>query len=224
METFGEKAFDLYTSIPTSVPGIPGIEIINPYNSNKIKQLVKTFYTKFFSDTGERIFVIGINPGRFGGGITGINFTDPVALRDICGIDNNLGSRTELSSKFIYEWIVRMGGPEVFYKSFYLCAMYPLALVKNGKNINYYDGKEILNFFLPAIADLFEQQYVLGANKNIAICLGKENLKHLQKLNDIKGYFKEIILLEHPRYIMQYKLRSKEEYLQKFIHITQMLI
>jgi len=33
------------------------------------------------------------------------------------------------------------------------------------------------------------------------------------------NYFKQVIPLEHPRYIMQYRLKQKEEYIQKFIRL-----
>ncbi len=36
-----------------------------------------------------RYLILGINPGRFGGGITGIPFTDPIRLQNICGIEND---------------------------------------------------------------------------------------------------------------------------------------
>ena len=79
-----------------------GIEIINPYPDKEVKAVVRSFYNKYFNDNNPRVFIIGINPGRFGGGITGISFTDPVALKEFCGIENNLGDKKELSSRFIF--------------------------------------------------------------------------------------------------------------------------
>ena len=67
---------------------------------------------------------LGINPGRFGGGLTGISFTDPVALKKYCGIDNQLRNKEELSSKFVYEVINHFGGVNKFFsKVFSFCSL-----------------------------------------------------------------------------------------------------
>ena len=50
----------------------------------------------------QRHLLLGINPGRFGGGVTGIPFTDPIRLQNVCGIENNFEKKQELSSVFIY--------------------------------------------------------------------------------------------------------------------------
>ena len=65
------------------------IEVLNPYISPEVKKIYKTFYHKFFDDNNKRIILFGINPGRLGGGITGIPFTDPYNLKEKCGIDSN---------------------------------------------------------------------------------------------------------------------------------------
>ena len=53
-------------------------------------QIVETFFYKFYNDTNPRHLIFGINPGRFGAGTTGINFTAPKQLKEICGIDHSL--------------------------------------------------------------------------------------------------------------------------------------
>ena len=59
-----------------------------------------------------RVAVLGINPGRLGGGRTGIAFTDPGALTAYCGIAHELPRRApELSTQFVYEVITELGGP-----------------------------------------------------------------------------------------------------------------
>ncbi len=37
------------------------------------------------------------------------------------------------------------------------------------------------------------------------------------------GFFKEIIALEHPRFIMQYKSKSKQTYIDKYISVLSSL-
>src|SRR5215831_1320075 len=82
-----------------------GVEIMNPFTDGTAWELTSQFYTKFYNDTNRRIFIFGINPGRFGGGITGVPFTDPVRLEKICGIRNDLPKKAELSSLFVYDII-----------------------------------------------------------------------------------------------------------------------
>ncbi|MFI5224347.1 MAG: DUF4918 domain-containing protein, partial [Nitrospirales bacterium] len=65
------------------------------------------------------MLILGINPGRLGAGLTGIPFTDPLKLQNICGIENTLPKKAELSADFIYTMISAFGGPEAFYKKFY---------------------------------------------------------------------------------------------------------
>ena len=77
------------------------IEVLNPYISPEVKKIYTAFYHKFFDDNNKRIILFGINPGRLGGGITGIPFTDTYNLKEKCGIDSNFNTKKELSSKFI---------------------------------------------------------------------------------------------------------------------------
>ena len=141
--TFGKNTIDFYLNLekPANLP--VKIEIINPYENETVRKLARDFYTRFYNDKNKRLYIFGINPGRFGGGMTGINFTDPVALREFCGIENNLGNKRELSSQFIYEFINTYGGAEKFYSKFFISAIYPLAILKDGKNFNYYDDQKI---------------------------------------------------------------------------------
>ena len=78
------------------------VAIMNPFEDHVAWQLTETFYNKFYTDTHPRKFIFGINPGRFGGGVTGIPFTDPIRLANECGIANDLSKKAELSSQFVY--------------------------------------------------------------------------------------------------------------------------
>lgn len=114
-KSFADKAIKYFTSLSPAEKLPAGISIINPYKTIPVKTIVKQFFKKFYSDKRERLFVIGINPGRFGGGLTGISFTDPVALREKCRIENDLGTRKELSSIFIYKVIESISNTEKFF-------------------------------------------------------------------------------------------------------------
>jgi hypothetical protein len=53
---------------------------------------------------------------------------------------------------------------------------------------------------------------------DICYCFGTgKNEKYLRSLNDEFGFFKRIVALEHPRYIMQYKSKSKQFYIDKYL-------
>src|SRR6185436_14632967 len=118
-----------------------GVIVMNPYRDPSAWKLCEQFYTKYFSDETARVMILGINPGRHGGGITGIPFTDPLTLENECGIPNTLKKKTELSAEFIYRMIRASGGPDSFYRGFYISALSPLGFTRAGKNLNYYDNK-----------------------------------------------------------------------------------
>jgi hypothetical protein len=219
MQTFAEKAIKYFTSlkVPDNLPF--GIEIANPYKSKDVKRIVKKFFKKYFNDNNKRILICGINPGRFGGGLTGISFTDPVALKEECGIENNLGLHRELSSRFIYKFINEMDGVENFYKKYYITALYPLALLKEGKNYNYYDNIHLYNKLRPLIIDALKKQIDFGVDRTFTVSLGKKNSVYLKNINDEFGFFKEVRFVEHPRYIMQYKLKIIDSYLDRYRNV-----
>ena len=216
--SFANKTIKYFLNLrePKHLPS--GISIVNPYKSKEVRISVKEFYATHFDDNNERLFVFGINPGRFGGGLTGISFTDPVALRDRCGIENNLGNQKELSSKFIYETIEACGGIEKFYSKIYLAALYPFALIKNNKNYNYYDDKVLFETLKPEIVKSVSLQINFGAKREKVVILGKKNADYFKLINVEYAFFKQIIVLDHPRYIMQYRSKIINEYIEKYVN------
>ncbi len=215
---FSIKAINYFTKFSNKNNHLYNIEIINPYNSDEVKSVVKKFFRKYYDDSNERIFIIGINPGRFGGGLTGISFTDPVALKEHCGIENNLGNKKELSSRFIYSLANKFGGTEKFFSNVFLTALYPFALIKDGKNFNYYDDKDFKELLLNDITKNIKSQISFGARKDFAILLGKKNAEYFSTINNRHKFFREIIVVEHPRYIMQYKLKKVDYYINKYLN------
>jgi hypothetical protein len=92
--------------------------------------------------------------------------------------------------------------------------------VKNGKNLNYYDDAVLKQNLEPFAADCINRQLAWGLHTNICFCIGEgENIKYLQKLNEKYRWFGEIKALPHPRFIMQYKLKQKQEYINRYIEI-----
>jgi hypothetical protein len=215
--SFASKAIKCFYNLKTPASIHNGVEIINPYESGAVKGNVKKFYTKFYDDEKEHIYIIGINPGRFGGGLTGISFTDPVALRQHCGIENKLGDRKELSSKFIYTVVEKFGGPDKFFAKVFLTALYPFAIIKDGKNYNYYDDKSLADILRTEMVETIRKQIEFGARRDFAILLGKKNAAYFFPINEKYKFFNRIFVLDHPRYIMQYKLRQIDGYINKYI-------
>jgi hypothetical protein len=201
-----------------------GILAMNPYQDEIAFSICEKFYQKFYADESPRTIILGINPGRHGGGITGIPFTDPVKLEAL-EIANDFQKKNELSADFIYQMIDAFGGAKKFYQQFYFTSISPLGFTKDDKNLNYYDVTglpELLNKFIVACMN---HQISWGLNKKICFCLGGgENFKFLSALNAKHSFFEEIIPLPHPRFIMQYRRKRVKEfvdlYLQKFADYT----
>jgi hypothetical protein len=222
--SFADKAIKYFLNLNSSLKMPASISLVNPYQNPDVKETITLFYKKFFDDNNERVFVLGINPGRFGGGLTGISFTDPVALRNECGIENNFGQRKELSSEFIFSVIKEFGGVKKFYSKYFLSALFPIAILKEGKNYNYYDESQLLKSLLPGIADSVRAQIEFGAKRDTAVCLGKKNAKYFNEINSEYNFFGNIEVLEHPRYIMQYKRKSLGKYIGQYLGLLNNLV
>ncbi|UII34013.1 DUF4918 family protein [Fulvivirga ulvae] len=214
--TYAENILKYYSniSIPQQLP--EGVEVLYPFDDSEVSAILNTFYNKYFDDKQKRTFLIGINPGRFGGGSTGIPFTDPIRLKEELDIENSFDPKPELSSRFIYQMINAIGGPEVFYKNFYFTSVSPLGFVKDGKNLNYYDIPALQEALEGYIVEEMKKQLEFGA-KDIAFSLGMgKNIAYLKKLNARHKLFKEIVPLPHPRWIMQYRLKRLDEFVQEY--------
>lgn len=212
--TFGEKVLEFYKNLDFSVSAIPdGIWVMNPMKDEQVQQFNQLFYSKYYNDDNPRIFLIGINPGRFGGGLTAIPFTDPIHLEDTLNIKNDLPKRHELSSRFVYDVIQHFGGPDKFFHNCYLTAVSPLGFVMNDKNINYYDNQAIMKQYESKFIKWLRRQIDFGANTKIAFSLGRgKNHDYLKKINKQNKLFDKILALPHPRWVMQYRFKKRHEY------------
>jgi len=224
MKTFAQKiiAFNRSVNFTGALP--PGIRIMNPFKENKDSlKISSAFYTKYYHDDHPRHIILGINPGRFGAGLTGVPFTDPKRLSEKCGLIFPGPLAHEPSSVFIYDMIGAYGGPEKFYGKFYINSLCPLGFtMKNtlGKEVNYnfYDSKALTEAVYDFIVWNIKQQISFGIQTDICFCLGSgKNEKILRRLNEDHGFFKKIVALEHPRYIMQYKSKSMQQYIDKYL-------
>lgn len=195
------------------------VQWIYPYQKSEVQRCMTRFYSQFFDDQNQRILILGINPGRFGAGVTGIPFTDPVQLEKLT-IQNTFEKKQELSSQFIYKMIDACQGPVKFYSKFYLTSALPFGLISNGKNFNYYDQQEIKNSTIPMIKDHISEMMKWGSSENIAYCLGQgKHAQILSKLNDDNNWWKKLIPLPHPRWILQYKRKQELDFINLYLDL-----
>lgn len=197
-------------------------QVLNPYLDNPETLVVmQKFYQKYYNDSNQRKFMIGINPSRHGAGVTGVPFTDTKRLETVCGIKMESAHTHEISSVFIYDMIAAYGSPEEFYRDFYINSPFPLAIVRKSKgswiNANYYDDKELFNDVKDFMIDSLKKHISLGLDTSEVFVLGKKNADFISKLNEEAGLFHQMTVLEHPRYIQQYKSKEKDLYIDKYI-------
>jgi hypothetical protein len=224
MSSFADMIISFCRELDYTGPLPEGISIMNPFsNDPRVMIVVSAFYRKFYSDNRKRHLIIGINPGRFGAGITGIPFTDTARLREKCGLSIPGLKSYETSSVFIYEMIDRYGGPEKFYGDFYISSVSPLGFTSKSPggrevNYNYYDSRELTEAISELVINSLKKQLGFGIKRDICFCLGTgKNLKFLAQLNKEHHFFERIEPLEHPRFIMQYRTNKKNTYIDKYI-------
>ena len=224
MPTFADKVIQFNKNLHFTGNLPPGISILNPFREDEnIIPVSSAFYQKYYHDQNSRHMILGINPGRFGGGVTGVPFTDPKRLKKECGLDYPGKETHEPSSVFVYEVINAYGGPEAFYQHFYINSVCPLGFTATGKNnkeinYNYYDSKELTAAVYDFIVQSIQQQIAFGIQTDICFCFGTgKNEKFLQALNAEQKFFGQIVALEHPRFVMQYKAKSKAIYIDKYL-------
>ena len=202
--------------VPLGLPA--GVEGLLPWTDPEVMRLCAAFYRKFYHDAGPRTLILGINPGRFGGGHTGIPFTDPIRLEQVCGIPNELNKRAELSSDFVYRVISAYGGPGKFYAKFFISSVSPVGYVQNGTNLNYYDRPDLKGLISEKAPGWLEKQLAFGLDRKVCFCFGEgKNLDFLREMNGRKGYFGEIIGLPHPRFVMQYRRKQLDDFISRYV-------
>ena len=222
-KNFGDNVIDFNRNLFFSEALSEGFQVINPYMDNpETMDVMSQFYHKFYADSEQRKFIVGINPSRHGAGVTGVPFTDTKRLETICGIKMDSAHTHEISSVFMYDMIREYGGASAFYKQFYINSPFPLAIVrktKEGKwlNANYYDDNALFETVRDFMILTLRNHISLGLDTSEVYVLGKKNALFIQKLNKEARLFDQLKVLEHPRYIQQYKSKEKQLYIDKYI-------
>lgn len=225
--TFAEQILAFNKQLELDDALLPeGISVMNPFRGDHapaIRDVTSRFYRKFYSDKRPRHLILGINPGRFGAGVTGVPFTDTKRMRDVCGIDIAIDPTHEPSSVFVYEVVGAFGGPTRFYGRFYINSVCPLGFTRtnekgNEVNYNFYDDRQLQETVTPFIEESIERQIGFGAATDLCFCMGRgKNFKYLNALNKKHGWFEEVVPLDHPRFVVQYRSKRMSEFADRYV-------
>ncbi len=222
MNTFAEQvvSFNMNLKYEGNLPD--DFQVLNPYVNNPETMIVmEQFYQKYYNDNRQRKFLVGINPSRHGAGVTGVPFTDTKRLESVCGIKMTSAYTHEVSSVFVYDMISEYGGAEEFYKDIYINSPFPLAIIRKSKgswiNANYYDDKGLFADVKDFMIDSLRKHISLNLDASEVFIMGKKNADFISKLNQEAHLFEKMTVLEHPRYIQQYKSKEKQLYIDKYI-------
>lgn len=220
---FADKIIDFNTRLQSNQKLPPDFQTLNPFLENpETVRVMKQFYLKFYNDSNQRKFIIGINPSRHGAGVTGVPFTDTKRLKQYCGINMSSASTHEVSSVFMYDMITEFGGTDQFYQQFYINSPFPLAIIKkstSGKwlNANYYDDPRLFSAVKSFMIQKLKEQIDFGLDTSNVFVLGKKNALFINQLNESGKLFGKLTVLEHPRFIQQYKSKDKSRYIDKYL-------
>ncbi|WLD22792.1 SMUG2 DNA glycosylase family protein [Flavobacterium dauae] len=221
--SFADKIITFNTQLKYEGNLPEGFQVLNPYvNNPETLKVMRQFYYKYYNDNNRRKFIIGINPSRNGAGVTGIPFTDTKRLKSVCGIEMTSAHTHEISSVFLYDVIEAFDGAEKFYNQFYINSPFPLAIIQNIKgnnwvNANYYDEASLFNSVKDFMIASLKNHISFGLNTNEVFVLGVKNARFIKQINNKEKLFNKITVLEHPRYIQQYKLKEKQLFIDKYL-------
>ena len=222
-----DRLLKLVTTVSLDGIALPkGVHVLDPLrgeSSAEVERIVSTFHRKYFTDDRPRKLLLGINPGRLGAGSTGLCFTDTKRCESDLGIPVH-GFRThEPSSDFFYRVVRALGGADAFYRDVYVQAICPLGFTKAGPkgspvNLNYYDDSALQQAITPFVVTWLKKLIGTGMRADNVFCIGTgKNLAYLEALNREHRFFERITALEHPRFIMQYKAKSVDGYVTKYV-------
>jgi len=223
VKTFSQKIIAYNKNLQFSASLPDGYKVLNPFSEHEETiDVMEAFYQKYYNDFSKRKFIIGINPSRNGAGVTGVPFTDTKRLEQVCGIKMESAYTHEVSSVYLYDMIAEYGGVDIFYKEFYINSPFPLAIVrqtKNGSwvNANYYDSKALFESVKDFMIHTLKSHISLGLETSEVYVLGKKGATFIQRLNEEEKMFGDIVALDHPRYIQQYRSKEKQLFIDQYI-------
>ncbi len=120
------------------------------------------------------------------------------------------------------------GGAVDFYSHYYINSPFPLAIIRKTKdgrwiNANYYDDENLFKMVKKFYGHIYEKAYQHGGAGHLrSIYLGgKKNGNFIERLNREEKLFDRITVLDHPRYIQQYKSKEKQLYIDKYLQVLR---
>lgn len=176
------------------------------------KNNIKRYYEKYVSKNKPKIVLCGINPGRFGAGLTGIPFIDFKSLSKMLNDINR--TETEQSAQFFFRVIEKIG-KERFYQNCYVTNISKFGFAEQGKsrNVNYYDlPKNTQRWLLDRFCE--EMNFI---NPNIIIPLS-QNVEHSLNLLKDEGKLSFNIgeRINHPSWVMTYRKNDEDIWIKKY--------
>lgn len=215
---FGRFVEHFLSKVTVGIELPADVEVLRPYTDPEVQRVLGLMCRKHYAGTHPRVGVWGINPGRFGAGVTGLSFTDPWAVEHDLAIPTTLEGRRELSAEFISRVIAAYGGPQEFYRDVYMSALSPLGFTRHGVNINFYDDPQLATTIRPKIIEWISAALKAGVRRDVTIVLGAGKLRsYMDRHIRTSVGIDEVIYLDHPRYIMQYRRRDVDAYVELYV-------
>ncbi|MCE5361045.1 uracil-DNA glycosylase family protein [Candidatus Igneacidithiobacillus taiwanensis] len=189
-----------------------GIQVLQDCLANR--SWLEAFWQHYVPDPLPQTVILGLNPGRFGAGQTGIPFVDFRSLSALLPEASLPKQDSEPSATFFHR-VVQHIGAEKFYRMFYVSNVSAVGYLRDGKNCNYPDLPELAR---PTVARNFAEEMGLLRPKRI-IALGREVEASAQALFPDGSV--RISHLPHPSWIMTYRLREAQSWVRRY---AQMLL
>jgi Uracil DNA glycosylase superfamily len=218
--TFADRVLAFYERFGGWADSEGRLVATSPWESAKRRQALTTFCRSFYGDNEDRTFCLGINPGRFASSSTGVPYTDGYALAEVCGIPNEFSKTRELTAGFFNDVVVAFGGAHEFYQRIYAGAVFPFELLFEKGYINYYDPVA-WEKVQQKIETYIQEMAAFGSNGRVVILGSGENADKFSALNGRLGLFQNVSVLEHPRYIAQYKPSERDKFVEKYVRVLR---
>jgi uracil-DNA glycosylase len=178
----------------------------------KNREGINTFCQKLYGDAIPRVMICGINPGRFGAGMTGIPFLDFISLSQLIPSIDRVES--EKSASFFFR-IVSSFGAEAFFRTFYVSNFSSVGYLRNGKNLNYYD-------LPPAALAIVESNFIKEieiVKPTHVISLSKEVHQSVCRL--LSASVDCSLRLPHPSWVATYRSGEINQWVSRYMEVLE---
>jgi hypothetical protein len=99
-----------------------------------------------------------------------------------------------------------------------------MGYVAHGVNVNFYDTPELLRAVVPYAIACMQEQVRFGLRRDTAVVLGTGKLKQsIERFINPSVGFGQVIYLEHPRFIMQYRRSQRSAYVERYVDTLRSL-